>query len=75
MTRDLWIFLGGLAAGAAAATLYAASKGNMKPVAAEALAKGIRLKEKAADYAVKTKQYAEDIVAEAKRINESGAPQ
>ena len=70
MNKDFWLFVGGAAAGAVAATLLIKNKEKVKPLAAEMMAKAINLKEKAMDYAAKTKEHAEDIVAEAKHINE-----
>lgn len=70
MNRDIWIFLGGLAVGAVGAYIVINNKEKIKPLSAELVAKAISLKEKALDCAVKTKEHAEDIVAEAKHINE-----
>ena len=71
MNRDLMVFLGGVAAGVVGAALLVKHKDKVKPMAAEMVAKAITLKEKALDYAAKTKEHAEDIVAEAKHINAS----
>lgn len=48
-------------------------KDKMKPMAANLVAKSMRLKDKALEYASRTKEHAEDIVAEAKHINEETA--
>ena len=69
MNRDLLLFLGGLAAGAVGAALLIKHKDKIKPMAAGMVAKAMNLKEKALDYAARTKEHAEDIVAEAKHIN------
>lgn len=72
MTGKGWgCCIGCVALGAIGAVLYMKHKDKMKPVAANLVAKGIRLKDKALDYAAKTKEHAEDIVAEAKHINET----
>ncbi len=74
MTKDFWLFVGGVAVGAIGATLVMKNKQKVKPMAAEMVAKAISLKEKAVDYASQAKEHAEDIVAEAKHINETNAP-
>lgn len=72
MTGKGWgCCIGCVALGAIGAVLYMKHKDKMKPVAANLVAKGLRLKDKALDYAAKTKEHAEDIVAEAKHINET----
>lgn len=71
MGRDFWLFVGGVAAGLVGAALLAKSRDKVKPMAAGMVAKGIRLKEKALDMAAKTKEQADEIVAEAKQINEA----
>ena len=71
MNRDFYLFLGGLAVGAVGAALLIKHKDKIKPLAADAVAKAMCLKEKALDYAAKTKEHVEDIVAEAKHINET----
>ncbi len=69
--RGWWCCVGCVALGAVGAVMYMKHKEKIKPAAAELLAKGMRLKEKALDYAAKAKEQAEDIVAEAKHINET----
>lgn len=69
-----WGCIGCIALGAIGAVLYIKHKDKMKPMAANLVAQGMRLKDKALDYAARTKESAEDIVAEAKHINET-APQ
>lgn len=72
MTGKGWgCCIGCVALGAIGAVLYMKHKDKVKPVAANLVAKGIRLKDKTLDYAAKTKEHAEDIVAEAKHINET----
>lgn len=73
MGRDFWLVVGGVAAGAVGAAIVLKNRDKIKPLAAEVVAKGMALKEKALDYATKTKEHAEDIVAEAKHINETAA--
>ena len=73
MNRDFLLFVGGLAAGAIGAALLIKHKDKVKPMAAEMVAKAMNLKEKALEYAAKTKEHAEDIVAEAKHINSTAA--
>ena len=62
-----------IAPGAVGAVLYMKHKDKMKPMAANLVAKSMRLKDKALEYASRTKEHAEDIVAEAKHINEETA--
>lgn len=71
--RSFWCCVGCIALGATAAVLYMKNKEKIKPAAAELLAKGIKLKEKALNCAAKAKEHAEDIVAEAKMINETSS--
>lgn len=74
MTGKGWgCCIGCIALGAVGAVLYMKHKEKMKPMAANVLAKGMKLKDKALDYAARTKEHAEDIVAEAKHINEAEA--
>ena len=74
MTGKGWACcLGCIAVGAIGATLYIKHKDKMKPMAANLVAKSLKLKDKALEYAAKTKEHAEDIVAEAKHINETTA--
>ncbi len=73
MNKGVWCCIGCVALGAAGAILYMKNKEKLKPVAANLLAGSLRLKDKALEYAEKTKECAEDIVAEAKHINETGA--
>lgn len=65
--------LGCIAVGAVGAVLYMKNKDKIKPMAANLVAKGMQLKDKALDYAARAKEHAEDIVAEAKHINETEA--
>ena len=72
MTGKGWgCCIGCIALGAVGAVLYMKHKDKMKPMAANLLAKSIRLKDKAMEYAALTREHAEDIVAEAKHINET----
>ncbi len=74
MTGKGWgCCLGCVALGAVGAVLYMKHKDKMKPLAANLVAKSMRLKDKAAEYAARTKEHAEDIVAEARHINETAA--
>lgn len=76
MTGKGWACcLGCVAVGAVGAVLYMKNKEKIKPAAANLLAKGMKLKDKALDYAAKTKEHAEDIVAEARHINETAGPE
>ncbi len=72
MSRSAWYCIGCVALGAAGAILYMKNKEKLKPIAANLVAGSLRLKDKALEYAEKTKECAEDIVAEAKHINEAG---
>lgn len=63
--------VGCIALGAVGAVLYMNHKDKMKPMAANLVAKSMLLKEKALDCAARAKEHAEDIVAEAKHINET----
>jgi hypothetical protein len=72
MTGKSWAWsLGCIAIGAVGAVLFMKNKEKMKPAAANLLAKGMKIKKKALDYAAKTREHAEDIVAEAKHINDT----
>ena len=71
--KGWWCCLGCVALGAAGAVLYIKHKDKVKPVAADLVAKGLRLKDKALECAARAKEHAEDIVAEAKYINETNA--
>ena len=73
MGRDFWLVVGGIAAGAIGAAILIKNREKVKPMAAELVAKAMKVKEKALDYAVRTKEHAEDIVAEAKHINDAAA--
>lgn len=70
MEKNYWYLLGGIAIGAIGATIIIKNEDKLKPMAAELVAKAMRVKEKALDYAERTKEHAEDIVAEARHINE-----
>ena len=65
--------IGCIAAGAVGAVLYMKHKDKVKPMAAKLMAKGLQLKEKALTCAAKAKEHTEDVIAEAKLINESSA--
>lgn len=72
MTGKGWgCCIGCIALGAVGAVLYMKHKEKVKPMAANLVAKSMRLKDKALDYAARTKEHAEDIVAEARHINET----
>jgi len=71
--RNLWLFVGGVAVGAVGAALLYRNREKVKPMAAELVAKAMGLKEKAMEYASRTREHAEDIVAEARHINETVA--
>ena len=71
--KGWWCCIGCVAAGAVGAVLYMKHKDKMKPMAANLVAKSMKLKDKALDYAARTREHAEDIVAEAKHINETSA--
>ncbi|MDR1612174.1 MAG: hypothetical protein LBT97_05250 [Planctomycetota bacterium] len=74
MTGKGWAYcLGCVALGAVGAVLFMKNREKLKPTAANLLAKGMRLKDKALDCAARTREHAEDIVAEAKHINETAA--
>lgn len=73
MTGRGWCFLGCVALGAVGGVLYMKHKHQIKPIAADLLAKSMRLKDKALDYTAMVKEQAEDIVAEARHINETTA--
>lgn len=72
MNRDIWLVIGGIAAGVIGTSLLAKNREKIKPMAAGALASGMRLKDKATSYASKAKKKADEIVEEAKQINEAG---
>lgn len=65
--------IGCIALGAIGAALYMQHRDKMRPMATNLVAKGLQLKDKALDYAARTKEQAEDIIAEAKQINEAAA--
>lgn len=72
MTGKGWgCCIGCIALGAVGAVLIMKNKEKLKPMAANLVAKSMRLKEKAMECAARTKEHAEDIVAEAKHINET----
>lgn len=74
MTGKGWACcLGCVALGAIGATLLIRNKQKLKPMAADLVAKGMRVKDKALDCAARTKEHVEDIVAEARHINENDA--
>lgn len=70
MKREYWYIIGGIAAGVVGTAVVVANKEKLKPMAATLVAKAMTLKEKALDCAARTKEHAEDIVAEARHINE-----
>ncbi|MDR1535638.1 MAG: hypothetical protein LBU64_11195 [Planctomycetota bacterium] len=72
MGKNLLIFVGGVAAGATIAALVIRHGDKAKPLSAKVLAKAMKLKEKALNCAVRTREQVEDIVAEARQINASG---
>jgi hypothetical protein len=65
--------VGCIALGAVGAVLVMKNKEKIKPMASQLVAKSMRLKDKALACVEKTKECAEDIVAEARHINEAGA--
>lgn len=69
MNRDFWLVVGGIAAGAVGAALLFQNKNKIRPLAADVVAKGIKLKDKTVGLANKAKKKAEDLVNEAKNIN------
>lgn len=71
--KGWWCCLGCIALGAVGAVLVMKNKEKLKPAAAELLAKSMKLRDKALDCAAKAKEQAEDIVAEAKMLNETAA--
>lgn len=71
MNKTAWYLLGGIAIGAVGAALLVKHRDKVKPVAAGLLAKALRIKEKAIDYASRGKEHFEDVVAEARHINET----
>ena len=73
MASSGWKCIGCIALGAVGAALLIANKEKIKPLAANLVAKSIRLKDKALDCAARAKEHGEDIVAEAKHINETAA--
>lgn len=66
-----WGCIACVALGALGAYVIMKNKDKLKPMAASLVAKGIQLKEKALNAAATAKEHAEDIVAEAKHINET----
>jgi hypothetical protein len=75
MGKGFWLFAGGAVAGAAAAAFLLQNRGKTKPMAAKILAKAFNLKQKALSYAARTREQVEDIVAEAKQINDASTPE
>lgn len=73
MEKNYWYLIGGIAVGAIGATIVYKNKQKIKPLAAELVAKAMHLKDKAVEAAERTKEHAEDIVAEARHINETTA--
>lgn len=71
--RDMWLVVGGIAAGALGGIVVYKNREKIKPLAAELVAKAMNLKDKAMECAAKTKEHAEDIMAEAKHLNEAKA--
>lgn len=71
MEKNYWYLIGGIAAGVVGTAVIYQNREKLKPMAAELVAKAIAVKEKAVDLAERTKEHAEDIVAEAKHINET----
>ena len=71
MNKGILLVVGGVVAGAVATVAILQNREKFKPAAAQVVAKALRLKEKALDYAVQTKEHAEDILAEARHINAS----
>lgn len=74
MEKNYWYLIGGIAAGAIGAAVIYNNREKLKPMAAELVAKAMAVKDKAVDLAERTKEHAEDIVAEAKHINETDQP-
>lgn len=74
MTGKGWgCCIGCIALGVVGAVLIMKNKEKIKPMAADLVAKSMRLKDKALGCAAGVKEHAEDIVAEAKHINETAA--
>lgn len=71
MDKNYWYLLGGIALGAVGATIIIKNEDKLKPMAADLVAKAMRVKDKAMDMAERTKEHGEDIVAEARHINET----
>jgi hypothetical protein len=71
MGNDWLKYVGCVALGAVGTVLYIRHRDKVKPLAAKLLAKGLLLKDKAVDHAARAKEHIEDVVAEAKHINET----
>lgn len=67
--RGIACMIGSAIVGATAAVLYMNHKGRVKPMVEELLAKSMRLKDKAMDYASQAKDEVKDVVENAKTIN------
>lgn len=65
--------LGCAALGAVAAVLYMKNKDKVRPMAENLVAKSMKLKDKAAEYAQQAKDEVKDVIQEAKNINAANA--
>lgn len=71
MNRTYWCVVGGIAVGVVGAALLYHNREKVKPMASKLVARAFRLKEKALDYAARAREHAEDVMAEARYINEN----
>lgn len=65
--------IGCVALGAVGAVLLMRHKDKVKPMAEDLLAKSMRLKDKAKDYAAQAKEEVKEVIEEARNINANAA--
>ena len=73
MNRTYWCVVGGIAVGVLGAALLYHNREKVKPMASKLMAQALRLKEKALDYAARVREHSEDVMAEARYLNENTA--
>lgn len=76
MTSKGWACcVGCVALGAVGAVMFMKHKDKVKPMAEDLLAKSMKLKDKAMDYASQAKEEVKEVIEEAKNINNAAKTQ
>ena len=68
--KSVLLFLGGVAVGAVGAAAISKNKGQLKPLAADLLSRGIDVKDAVMGKVESVKENVEDLLAEAQQVSE-----